>query len=98
MGEEDASLILSTLSEGTDWGSMRDPLGFWRHETTGQQKVRLGDGVVEPSLSQRQRGQRHKRQSPSETREVFCVISLMPLWAACGSFHILPLNQIWNAT
>lgn len=71
MGEEDAGLILSTLSEGTDWGSMRGPLGFWRHKTTGQQKIRLGDGDVEPSLSQRQRRQRHKRQSPSEKREGF---------------------------
>lgn len=71
MGEEDASLILNTLSEDTDWGSMRGPLGFWRHETTGQQKVRLGDGDVQLSLSQRQRGQRGKRQSPSEKLEGF---------------------------
>lgn len=71
MGEEDASLILNTLSEGTDWGSMRGPLGFQRHETPGQQKVRLGDGDVAPSVSQRQRGQRGKRQSPSEKLEGF---------------------------
>lgn len=99
MGEEDASLILNTLSEDTDWGSMRGPLGFWRHETTGQQNVRLGDGDVQPPLSQRQGGQRGKRQSPSEKLEGFLCDFPYATLAVFGSFNILPLlNQIWKAT
>lgn len=67
MGGESRTFILNTLSEGAD------PLhwAFGDVRLQCRRKARLGDEEFEPSLSQRQRTRRGKRQSVSERCQGF---------------------------